>query len=97
MADWSRRFFDPIDLPNGRQLETLRHAANYITALSAAEHDLPHWRTAIEALILSAEHGVSGADPMFARIAMLRALQAGKPEPAPTPRMKPAKKFKIVR
>jgi hypothetical protein len=74
MADWSRRFFDPIDLPNGRQLETLRDAANYITALPASEHDLPHWRAAIEALILSAEHGERGADPMLARIGITRAL-----------------------
>jgi hypothetical protein len=78
MADWSRRFFDPIDLPNGRRIETLRDAANYITALPASEHDLPHWRAAIEALILSAEHGESGADPMLARIGMIRALNAAE-------------------
>jgi hypothetical protein len=97
MADWSRRFFDPIDLPDGRQLATLQDAANYITALPAAEHDLPHWRSAVEVLILSAEHGESGADPMLARIAMLRALQAAITEPAPIPRKKPAKKYKVVR
>jgi hypothetical protein len=73
MADWSRRFFDPIDLPSGRQIATLREAANYITALPAAEHDLPHWRAAVEVLILSAEHGESGADPIFARVGMIRA------------------------
>ena len=73
-----RALFDPIDLPNGRQLATLRNAAEYITALPASEHDLPHWRAAIEVLILSAEHGEPGADAVPARIGMLRALNAGK-------------------
>jgi hypothetical protein len=65
--DWSRAFFDPIELPNGRQLATLKDAAKYITSLPASEHDLPHWRAAVAALILSAEHGESSADPMLAR------------------------------
>ena len=97
MADWSRRFFDPIDLPDGRQLATLRDAAEYITALPAREHDLPHWRAAIEVLILSAEHGEPGADPMFARIAMTRALHAGASLVEPEPRHKRAKKHRIIR
>ena len=48
--DWSRAFFDPIELPNGRQLATLKDAAKYITSLPASEHDLPHWRAAVAAL-----------------------------------------------
>jgi hypothetical protein len=97
MADWSRRFFDPIDLPNCQQLATLRGAANYITALPASEHDLPHWRMAIEVLILSAEHGEPGADPMFARISMMQALHAGGSTEPAAPRRKHAKKHRIVR
>jgi hypothetical protein len=97
MADWSRRFFDPIDLPDGRQLATLRDAAEYITALPAREHDLPHWRAAIEVLILSAEHGEPGADPLLARIGMVRALRAGKPTEPPQPWRKRAKKHRIIR
>jgi hypothetical protein len=30
MADWSRAFDDPIPLPRGRQLVTLKDAANHI-------------------------------------------------------------------
>jgi hypothetical protein len=30
---WSRRFDDPIPLPDGRELVTLRDAAEYITGL----------------------------------------------------------------
>ena len=35
------RFYDPIILPDGRKLLTLRDAAEYITALPKAEHVLP--------------------------------------------------------
>jgi hypothetical protein len=31
MADWSRPFEDPIILPDGRKLSTLRDADDYIT------------------------------------------------------------------
>jgi hypothetical protein len=95
--DWDRAFFNPIDLPDGRWLPTLKDAAKYITGLPASEHDLPHWRAAIAALILSAEHGESGADPMLARIGMMQALADGQPKSALTPRKKAAKKYKIVR
>ena len=58
-------------MPGGGQLVTLRDAANYITALPKREHDAPAWQTAIEALILVAEHS---GPTMFARIGMMRAL-----------------------
>jgi hypothetical protein len=50
MADngWQRKFEDPIPLPDGRKLVTLRDAANYITNLPKKESDLPEWQTAIE-------------------------------------------------
>ena len=95
--DWSRAFFDPIELPDGRRLTTLKDAAEYITSLPKAEHDLPHWQAAVAALILSAEHGESGADPALARIGMLQALQVGKPEAPPAPRKKAAKKYTLLR
>ncbi len=78
MADWSRRFFDPIELLDGRVLLTLRDAAEFITELPAEEHELPHWQTAMTVLLLSAEHGQAGADPMMARIAMMHALNADR-------------------
>jgi hypothetical protein len=36
---WFKRFVDPIILPDGRKLLTLRAADEYITALPKAEHD----------------------------------------------------------
>jgi hypothetical protein len=47
---WQRSFDDPIPLPRGRQLVTLRDAALYITKLPRAEHDATEWQAAMEAL-----------------------------------------------
>jgi hypothetical protein len=45
MADncWQRKFEDPIPLPKGRQLVTLKEAADYIMKLPKNESDLPEW------------------------------------------------------
>jgi hypothetical protein len=40
---WPRRFNEPIQLPKGKKLETLRVAALYITKLPKAEHDAEEW------------------------------------------------------
>jgi hypothetical protein len=68
---WSRKFDEPIPLPKGKALVTLRDAANYITKLPKAEHDTPEWQAAMQALLLVAEHD---GPTMFARIGMMRAL-----------------------
>jgi hypothetical protein len=72
MADtgWSREFEDPITLPNGKKLITLRDAADYITSLPKKESDLPEWQTAIEVLMLCSR----GGHTMMARIGVMRAL-----------------------
>ena len=54
---WSREFDEPIPLPGGRSLVTLRDAAAHITALPKKEAALPEWQTAIEALMLVVELG----------------------------------------
>ena len=68
---WDQQFFDPIELPKGKKLVTLRDAATYITKLPKAEHDAEEWQAAMEALLLVAE---SGGPTMFARIGVMRAL-----------------------
>ena len=45
---WQRCFEDPILLPGGKSLHTLRDAANYITGLSKEQSDLAQWQIAIE-------------------------------------------------
>ncbi|THD70259.1 MAG: hypothetical protein E7813_08875 [Bradyrhizobium sp.] len=68
---WSRKFDEPIPLPRGRQLVTLKEAGTHITKLPKAEHEAPEWQAAMEALILVATHG---GPTMFARIGVMRAL-----------------------
>jgi hypothetical protein len=62
---WFKRLYDPIILPDGRTLLTLRDAAEYITALPKAKHDAEVWQTAMEVLLLVAERG---GPEMMARI-----------------------------
>lgn len=71
MADWSRRFDEPFPLLRGRQLVTLKDAANYIQKLPKAEQDLEEWQAAVEALLLVVE---LDGPTMMARIGMMRAL-----------------------
>jgi hypothetical protein len=70
-VSWSRRFDDPIKLPGGKKLATLKDAGTYITKLPMAEHAASEWQAAMEALILVATHG---GPTMFARIGVMRAL-----------------------
>jgi hypothetical protein len=58
-------------LPGGKRLITLRDAALYITKLPKAEHDAKEWQSAMETLLLVAEHD---GPTMFARIGVVRAL-----------------------
>jgi hypothetical protein len=71
VADWSREFDDPIPVPKGRQLVTLRDAANYIQKLPEAEQLLEEWQAAVEALLLVVE---LNGPTMMARIGVMRAL-----------------------
>jgi hypothetical protein len=68
---WPTPFEDPIPLPRGRQLITLKDAADYITRLPKAEHESPHWKAAIEALIMAAE---DRGPPLHARVGVMQAL-----------------------
>ena len=69
-SGWQRPFEDPILLPDGRSLHTLRDAADYITGLSKEQSDLAPWQVAIEALIPVAQSGPT----MLARMAFMKAL-----------------------
>jgi hypothetical protein len=65
---WDRPFTEPIELPKGKKLVTLRDAALYITKLPKAEHDAEEWQAATAALLLVAEHD---GPTMFARIGVM--------------------------
>jgi hypothetical protein len=94
-VSWDQQFSEPIELPKGKKLVTLRDAALYITKLPKAEHDAKEWLAAMKALLLVAEHD---GPTMFARIGVMRALNRHKP-PAPkiAPRRKRAKAYRIGR
>jgi hypothetical protein len=68
---WSAAFDEPIALPEGRKLETLLDAGDYIAGLSPAMQRRPEWQAATEALLLVA--GRNGPT-MLARIGVMRAL-----------------------
>jgi hypothetical protein len=93
-VSWHQQFFDPIELPSGRMLVTLRDAARYITKLPKAAHDAEEWQATMQALLLVAERD---GPTMFARIGMMRALRRHEPKAAPAPRRKRAKAYRIVR
>ena len=76
---WSTPFEDPIPLSGGRKLITLQQAADYVMKLPEATQQQPRWQTAVENLIQAAETG--GGWLMFARIAMLRALNGDGKSP----------------
>jgi hypothetical protein len=46
---WRRRFDDPIPLPRGRHLVTLKDAAKHIQKLPETEQQLEEWQAAVEA------------------------------------------------
>jgi hypothetical protein len=69
LAGWDRKFDEPIPLPTGKNLATLRDAALYITKLPKAEHDNDEWQAAMQALVAE-----RSGPAMFARIGMMRAL-----------------------
>jgi hypothetical protein len=73
---WDIRFPDPIPVPRGKPLVTLRDAGAYITALPVNARDTPAWQTAMECLLLVAD---KGGPPEFARLALEKALRPKGP------------------
>jgi hypothetical protein len=71
IVSWSRKFEEPIPLPKGKPLVTLRDAANYITKLPKAEPQAEEWQAAMQALLLVVQQD---GPTMFARIGVMRAL-----------------------
>ena len=90
---WKAPFDEPIRLDNGKRLRTLREAAQHVIDLPPRESALDHWQTAMACLLAAAE---KSGPIMMARVAMLRALNAGKPDKPPQPRRKRAKAYNVV-
>ena len=73
---WSTPFDEAIALRRGGSLATLQHAADYIMKPPEDVQHEERWQIAVEHLINAAETG--GGWLMFARIAVMRALDADK-------------------
>jgi hypothetical protein len=72
VVSWSLRFAEPIVLPDGGKLTTLREAIAHLgKAIPKSDHEMPSVLTAAELLSLAAEHG---GPVEFARIATLKAI-----------------------
>lgn len=69
---WSRRFDDPIELPDGRKLRTLKDAIAWLAKeVPPAEHTMPKVQAAARMVTEAAENN----GPMiFARMGMMQAI-----------------------
>jgi hypothetical protein len=70
-VSWDFRFPEPIEVPEGGALGTLRDAGSYITRLPKAQHDTTAWQTAMRCLMYAADNA---APIEFARLGMMQAL-----------------------
>lgn len=68
---WATLLPDPIPVPGGKSLVTLRDAGMLIQKLPKAKADEPAWQAAIEALMLAAEER---GPLMHAEIGLRKAL-----------------------
>lgn len=80
---WSKRFAEPIVLPDGRRLTTLQDAANYIASLPTEQSNSSDWKLAMEALTLAAERRDY---EQLARAIVMKALEPMPTSELPTPR-----------
>ena len=75
----------PIELPDGRKLETLAECASYVLELPKKQQQEPQWQR-VTALLLRAAEEDSGW-PFLARVSLSNALHgvsgAGPPPKAP--------------
>jgi hypothetical protein len=85
-VSWDKQFHQPIELPDGNVLVSLRDAGTYITRLSQTEHDAPEWQTAMHCLIEAADHG---GPVSFARLGVAQALHRHEKKKFDTTRKQP--------
>jgi hypothetical protein len=80
MTDWSRRFDEPIPLPDGGELRTLLDAGRYVDALPRNMHEREEWQMVMEVLLSAVE----GREPVrLAQVALTLALQESGPTRRP--------------
>ncbi|HWW46520.1 MAG TPA: hypothetical protein VNZ94_01620 [Xanthobacteraceae bacterium] len=78
---WSKKFREPIPLPNGQKLVTLADAGQHILKLSDEKGVTEAWMLAAEMLIKAAEEGGGWID--LASIGIMQAINGPRPPPEP--------------
>jgi hypothetical protein len=78
---WSNRFDEPIDLPDGRKLRTLKEAIAWLAKeIPRSEHTMPKVQAAARMVMEAAEND----GPMiFARMGVMQAVHRHIAEAAP--------------
>ena len=91
---WSKRFDEPIELPDGKKLRTLKDAIAWLAReVAPAEHEMKQVQTAARCVTEAAENN---GLMMFARIGMVQAIKRHH-QHRTQPRRKATKKYRIVR
>jgi hypothetical protein len=67
---WEAPFDDPILLPSGVTMRSLREAGDYIQSLPDKDQQQDRWQTAASVMLATVEGGPS----MFERIAVMQAI-----------------------
>ena len=79
-SDWSRKFDEPIPLPDGGELRTLLDAGRYVDTLPSSMPEREEWQAVMEVLLSAVE----GREPVsLLRIALTLALQESSPMRGP--------------
>ena len=93
---WSRRFDEPIKMPDGKTLRTLKDAAEYVLALPPKKQKKePAWQQAAECLKNAAEREIAWM--WFARPAMMHALLGSDKPPIGNPDGKKGRSWRNTR
>jgi hypothetical protein len=94
MANWSRRFEDPIPMPDGSTIHTIREAAEYATKLPKRMGDTEPWQHAAGDLAMASEHE---AFVFIARVSFYRAVYGDTPPPIGNPKGKKGHRWRTKR
>ena len=91
---WKRRFDDPIPLPDGKKLVTLRDAIAWLAKeVPKSEHGLKQVQAAAHCVTEAAENG---GPMMFARMGMMQAINRHHQHRTEL-RRKATEKYRLVR
>jgi hypothetical protein len=93
-VNWSRRFDDPVPMPDGHTIRTIGEAAEYATKLPKRIGDTEPWQRAAGDLAMASQHA---AYVFIARGSFYRAVHGDTPPPIGNPEGKKGHKWRTKR